>query len=305
LYQLDSAVAAEVSGTDPVLLYAFDGFVDAGIAAGLAINDFLVHGQARRLATLAGDELLDYRSRRPPMVIGQTGWEAVHTPELAIDLVNDAEGRGFLLCYGPEPDLRWEAFAEAVGDIATGVGVAQAIGMYGVPSPTPHTRGVKATGPAPGSGLIRPGGRAGTPRARIQVPGSAGSLLDYRLAERGIEAGTVIVHIPHYLVATPYPAGTIAMLEQIAATSPLRFDLTRLADAAEATDREIDRQVAGTPELAEMIAQLEAEHDDARLGGPLALPGEPLPDAEAIAAELEAFLAEQNRGRDGTDPGER
>ncbi|MDR1427813.1 MAG: PAC2 family protein, partial [Bifidobacteriaceae bacterium] len=108
LYSLDPAVVAEAQGTAPVLLYAFDGFVDAGIAAGLAINDFATHGEARRLATFSADELVDYRSRRPPMVLGASGWEAVHTQELAIDLVHDAQGTGFLLMYGPEPDLRWE-----------------------------------------------------------------------------------------------------------------------------------------------------------------------------------------------------
>jgi hypothetical protein len=228
------------------------------------------------------------------MVIGEDGWEAVHSPELAVDLVHDATGKPFCLMYGPEPDLRWNAFTQAVGDIAAELGVREAVGMHGVPAPVPHTRSLRVT--APGVGAIAMG--AGGPRSKVRLPGSAQALLEYRLGEQGLDSKTVLVHVPHYLAAMPYPAGTVALLERIADVVPLTFDLTRLAAAAEQTDREISRQVEDSDDLREMIADLERRYDERLAAGPLALPGEPLPDAEAIAAELEAFLAEQ---ADGTD----
>jgi hypothetical protein len=281
------------------LLYALDGFVDAGIAAGLAINDVIAHGETRRVATFDVDNLVDYRSRRPPMVIGEHGWEAVHTPELAVDLVRDAEGTGFLLMYGPEPDVRWEAFAQAVGDIAVDLGVGQAIGMHGVPSPTPHTRPLRVSSATSGASPVY----GNAPRAKVQVPGSAQGLVDFRLAERGIDSTTVLVHIPHYLAVLPYPAGAVGLLERIGTISPLRFDLSRLAGAAEETARDIARQIDGTRELEDMVHDLERRHDERVDGLPLALPGEALPDAETIAAELEAFLAQQGSDDDGGEPG--
>jgi hypothetical protein len=162
--------------------------------------------------------------------------------------------------------------------------------MHGVPAPVPHTRPLRVT--ASGAELIRAGSR----QAKLQVPGSAQALVDYRLSGRGIDSKTVLVHVPHYLAVTPHAASAVALLERVSLVSALRFDLTRLATAAEQTDREIARQVEGSEELGEMVRDLERNYDERGTSTPLALPGEPLPDAEAIAAELEAFLAEQNRG---------
>jgi hypothetical protein len=293
-------MAAEARGTSPVLLYALDGFVDAGMAAGLAIGDFLGHGDARRVVTFDVDELVDYRSRRPPMVIGEAGWEAVHTPELAIDLIRDAKGTDFLLMYGPEPDVRWEAFAGAIGDIAGDLGVSQAIGMHGLPAPTPHTRPLRVTSPATGVALVQGEAR----KAKVQVPGSAQALIDYRLAERGIDSKTVLVHVPHYLSVLPYAPAAVALLERVSQVSSLDFDLSRLTAQAETTGRDIARQIEGSSELEEMVRDLERRHDERNGSGLLALPGEALPDAETIAAELEAFLAEQSRSDDGDHPSE-
>jgi hypothetical protein len=295
LFTLDQAVAAEAKGMAPVLLYGLDGFVDAGIVAGLAISDVVAHGDARRVATFDVDNLVDYRARRPPMVIGEHGWEAVHTPELAVDLVRDADGTGFLLMYGPEPDVRWEAFAGAVGDLAVDLNVSQAIGVHGVPAPSPHTRPLRVSSATSGAAPIH----GQTPRAKLQVPGSAQALIDFRLGERGIDSTTVLAHIPHYLAVLPYPAGSVALLEQVGRLSALHFDLSRLAAAAAETGRDIARQIDASQELEEMVRDLERRHDERAGAQPLALPGEVLPDAETIAAELEAFLAEQP-GAEGT-----
>jgi hypothetical protein len=124
-------------------------------------------------------------------------------------------------------------------------------------------------------------------------------LVDYRLAERGIDSKTVLAHIPHYLAVLPYPSGTIALLERVSDVAPLTFDLSRLAAAAEQTDRQVARQVAEAEELSEVVRELERRYDEQAASGPLALPGESLPGAEDIAAELEAFLAGLDQGESG------
>ncbi|HEX5813189.1 MAG TPA: PAC2 family protein, partial [Pseudonocardia sp.] len=52
---------------DPVLVMVLDGFVDAGAAARLAVESLLAAGAAQRVARFDVDQLVDYRSRRPPL----------------------------------------------------------------------------------------------------------------------------------------------------------------------------------------------------------------------------------------------
>ena len=59
---------------------------------------------------------------------------------LGIQVVLDANDKPFLLLTGPEPDLRWEAFSQAVADLIERLGVTQTICLYSAPMTVPHTR---------------------------------------------------------------------------------------------------------------------------------------------------------------------
>lgn len=67
-----------------VLLQALSGFVDAGGATRLAGEHLVAALDGRPVATFDIDQLLDYRSRRPPMVFAGT-WESYTEPTLALD----------------------------------------------------------------------------------------------------------------------------------------------------------------------------------------------------------------------------
>jgi hypothetical protein len=294
LYKINKATAQTLrdSKTAPVMLYAFEGFVDAGIAAGLAIGDFVNQEDTQRLVTFNADELLDYRSHRPPMTLSREGWSDYHQPGLGIDLVHDAAGSPFLLMYGPEPDLRWEAFTDAVLEVAKTFGVRQAVGMHGMPSSSPHTRDWRVTGAADGAELVNRLG--GSPAAKIQMPGSAMALTELKLAQAGVESQTIVVHVPHYLGQMPSPMGAARLMREVGSATGLRFDLTGVDEAAEVQRTQLDAQVREQPELAAAISQMEEQHDSRRLArSGLELSTEALPSGEEIAAELEAFLASQ------------
>jgi hypothetical protein len=301
LYTIHRDVAEELdaTGASPVMLYAFDGFVDAGIVAGVAINDLVTREGSRRLVTFNTDELVDYRSRRPPMVYSDAGWTGYMAPELGIDLVHDAKGQPFLLMYGPEPDLRWEAFAQAVIEVVEHFDVRLAVGMHGLSMPVPHTRPLAVTGPGQVASLTN--ALAGH-RGAFQVPGSAMGLVEYRLKEISREAVTYAVHVPTYLSSMPYPEGTVRLLEAIEPATGLTFDLDNLRVHAVEAKRAIDRQVADSEELSQAVAGLEERYDSVVTEGRTGqLPSGPLPTGDELAQELERFLADQSAGTDGPD----
>jgi hypothetical protein len=300
LYSVNPEAKArlEASGVAPVMLYAFEGFVDAGIAAGLAIGDLVGRDDTANLISFNTDELLDYRSRRPPMTFAAGGWSDYHQPSLGIDLVHDAAGSPFLLMYGPEPDVRWQAFTDAVTEVAEAFDVRLAVGMHGIPSTAPHTREWKVTGPRQSADLIAR--VAGSPEAKIQLPGSVMALTELKLRQAGLESQTFTVHVPHYLSKMPSPIGTARLLRAIGAASGLDFDLAGIEEAAEVQCQQLAKQVAEQPELAAAIAKMEEAHDSDAAGLAAGeLTAEALPSGEELAAEFEAFLASQIGDQDG------
>jgi hypothetical protein len=283
------------------MLYAFEGFVDSGIAAGLAIGDLVGRDGTERLVTFNTDELLDFRSRRPPMTFAEGGWGDYSQPVLAVDLVHDAAGSPFLLMYGPEPDLRWSAFTDAVIEVVETFDVRLAVGMHGMPSAAPHTREWKVTGPGNAAELVTQ--VAGTPTAKLQLPGSVMALTEFKLREVGREAQTFVVHVPHYLAQMPSPIGTARLMSEVGAATGLNFDLSAIEEAAAAQREQIDTQVSDQPELAAAIAKMEEKHDLAVASGASGgeLSAQALPTGDELAAEFERFLASQN-GPEGGSP---
>ena len=70
----------------PVLIQALTGFVDAGSAIQLFRENLLDSLETRVVATFDLDQLLDYRSRRPPMIFMEDHWESYEQPSLALHL---------------------------------------------------------------------------------------------------------------------------------------------------------------------------------------------------------------------------
>jgi predicted ATP-grasp superfamily ATP-dependent carboligase len=308
LYVVDEEAANELreAGHAPVMLFAFDGFIDAGIVAGLAINDLVNREGSKRLVTFNADELVDYRKRRPHMIFDEQGWSAALTPDIAIDLVHDAAGTPLLVMHGPEPDLRWEAFADGVIEIVEQFDVSLAVGMHGLPMPVPHTRDLPVTtaenrreilGQIGGVAARGLDATAESPMPAIQLPGGAQAFLEYRLNEIGRDATSVIVHVPSYLALVPYPRGAVDLLVAIGASAGLEFDISRLEKGAEKAQVAISKQVEANEELTAAVAKFERAYDDRRaLAAALPSDVDEATSAEKLVAQLEEFLASQDAG---------
>ncbi len=279
----------------PVLVQALTGFVDAGNATYLAREHLLSTPDARLLATFDPDQLIDYRSRRPPMIFLEDHWEHYEEPEIGVHLLRDDAGTPFLLLVGPEPDLQWERFVAAVVDLVERLGVRLTIGLNAIPMAVPHTRPVGITAHA-----IRPELITGYEPwlRRVQVPGSAGNLIEYRLGRKGHDAAGFAVHVPHYLAETPYPAAAQELLEAVSRATGLLLPTADLRAAAERVRADIDQQIAQNPDAGTLVHGLEEQYDAflrGRQGTGLLAGSESLPSAEELGAELERFLAEHNK----------
>lgn len=116
------------------------GYADAGHAVEGAADHLKAAFESRTVATFNNDELIDYRSRRPIVTMAHSEITSMEDLQLDMRVLRDTEGQSFLLLSGPEPDLRWEAFSEAVADLADRFNVDKTICLYAAPMGAPHTR---------------------------------------------------------------------------------------------------------------------------------------------------------------------
>ena len=188
------------------------------------------------------DQLVDYRSRRPPLRFETDHWEHYSAPELDVVALTDTGGTGYLLLTGPEPDTQWERFAAAVEELVRTLDVRLVVNLTGIPMAVPHTRpiGVTVHGTQP---ELTEGHEALF--ATAEVPGSAVALVEYRLGQAGHAAMGFAVHVPHYLARAEYPQAARVLVDHLAVATGLYLPTEALTTAAERAEREIAEQVDG------------------------------------------------------------
>ena len=147
MYELEYP-SPDMSASDtegPTLIVALQGYADAGQAIDASAQHILAALEHGLVASFNNDELVDYRSRRPTVVLDHNRIADVDPLEIGLHVVRDNAGKPFLLLTGPEPDMRWSAFTKAVADLAERFGVSQTLCLYSAPMAVPHTRPLVVT----------------------------------------------------------------------------------------------------------------------------------------------------------------
>ncbi|HEV3212461.1 MAG TPA: PAC2 family protein, partial [Acidimicrobiales bacterium] len=236
-------VVDEPTLTDPVLVVALEGWIDAGFGAATAIAALLEITGSTIVATFDGEYFLDQRARRPMARIVDGVTAELRWPEIQLRRGTDASGRDVLLLVGPEPDFHWLEFAELVVTLAERFGVRLVVGLGAFPAPAPHTRPVRlaATVPQASQHLLE---KVGLVAGELEVPAGIVSALELAFADAEIEAITLWARVPHYVATLPYPQASVALLDGLAAIAGLSLAAESLRKAAEDARSRVNELVA-------------------------------------------------------------
>jgi hypothetical protein len=299
LYEL-SSVSADVPAGLP-LVAGLTGFADAGAAVTQFSTYLLDTLEHEVVAAFDVDSLLDYRARRPTIYFAQDHLSDYRPSTLNLYLAKDEIGQPFLLLTGFEPDFQWERFTAAVLQLVETFQVSTTTWVHAIPMPVPHTRSIGVT--VSGNRLELTDAMS-VWKPSTQVPANALHLVEYRLQELGHPTAGFVLLVPHYLSDTEFPLAAVTALESVSAATGLIFPTDSLRQEGRDFVSRIDEQVEHNQELAKLVGTLEERHDSYMLDNPLRSPltdldGE-LPSADAIAAELENFLAARRNGEDPT-----
>lgn len=282
LYTINGEALPELDG--PVLIGAFDGWVDAGSAATAAMAP--VTESSTVIATFDSDALFDYRSRRPTLDIVDGRLDSLTWPELAVRHARIG-GRDLLVIAGPEPDDRWRAFAADLIELARRLGVTEWISLGAIPAAVPHTRDVPIIGTASEPGRLQ-GGILPGPAGHLRVPGACISVLEMAMADHGIPAVGYFAQVPHY-VSGPYPAAAVALGTALGDHLGVRLPTGDLVDDAQALRTRLDTATALEETTRTYVERLEGMVDEQRL-----------PSGDDLITEIERFLREG--GTEGRTP---
>jgi proteasome assembly chaperone (PAC2) family protein len=274
--------------TEPVIVAAFDGWIDAAGAA-TAAAERTADG-AELIASFDADVLFDFRSRRPVLDVVDGRLEHLTWPELTMRRSHH-ERRDLLVLTGAEPDFRWQELGRDVVDLSKRLGVTQWVSLGSIPTAVPHTRPVPVLATASAEGLLAEDEQVG-PAGLLRVPSAALSTLEMAAADAGIPAVGFYAQVPHY-VGGPYAAASIAILEHLGRHLGVEPPLGELADDAMAQRERLDQIVQADDDSRTYVERLESVVDN-----------QELPTGDELVGEIERFLQERGDGG-GSPPGMR
>jgi len=276
----------EAEFNDPVLIVAFEGWIDAGFGAANAISTLVEITGSTQLASFDGEYFLDQRARRPTARIVDGVTTDLDWPEIELRRGTDADGADLLLLTGPEPDFHWGEFCDLVVGLAEGFDVRMVVGLGAFPAPAPHTRPVRlaATAPEASRHLLA---QVGLVAGELEVPAGIVSALELAFMEADIDAITLWARVPHYVATLPYPQASLALVEGVAALTGLNLEAPLLRKAADDARTRVDDLVRSNPEHATMVEDLESTIDEVEGN---AFDTSVLPSGDDLARDIERFL---------------
>ena len=259
---------------DPVVVTAFDGWVDAGSAATAATKVLAEDSQI--VVEFDGDQLFDYRARRPTLEIQDGRPERLTWPTLQLRRRRIGE-RDILVLSGAEPDFKWRRFSADVVEIAKKLNVAQWISLGAIPAAVPHTRPVPILGTSSRPGLLRAQVQPG-PEGLLRVPAACISVVDVAVSRAGIPAVGYFAQIPHY-ISGAYPGASAELLRVLGQHLDIEPPLGDLLEEARALRKRLDTAAALDENTRNYVTRLEGMADESRL-----------PAGDDLIADIERFL---------------
>ena len=264
--------------SEPVLIAAFDGWIDAAGAATACANH--IAGDGEPIASFDVDSLNDYRARRPGLDVVDGVLARMQWPDIVLRHVS-VGGRDLLVLVGPEPDYKWKQLGDDVRELAQRLGVVEWISLGAIPAAVPHTRPVPVLATASAGASLRDGERQG-PGGILRVPAAALSAVEMTVTSSGIPAVGYYAQVPPYIATSAYAPATLALLQHLERRLGVTLPLGTLGDEAVAQRQRLDAAVAEDDETREILERLESLTSEERM-----------PTGDELASEIERYLREQ------------
>ncbi len=269
----------------PVLVAAFDGWVDGGRAGTMAAEQLAEAG--RVIATFDSDALFDYRARRPTLDIVdgrpiELAWQELTLRSTRIG------AKDVLVLTGPEPDFRWHQLSDEIVELVGRLRVSSWVSLGAIPATVAHTRPVPILGTASVAGLL-PDDVTQGPAGHLRVPAALVSVLEHAVSREAVPAVGFFAQVPHY-ASGAFPNAAIELIRHVGRYLREEPPLGELPVKALETRALLDAAVAAEERTREYVERLEQMADEAKM-----------PSGDELIADIERFLRDRGDGGDEGD----
>jgi predicted ATP-grasp superfamily ATP-dependent carboligase len=277
----------------PAMVAAIRGWNDGGEAASIAARYLIERWDGAVIATLDPEEFVDFQVTRPTVHLEDGVSRVIEWPRGEFTLAAP-EGRDVVFFTAVEPNMRWRTFSSAIIETAQEIGTETLVTLGAFLTNVPHSRPVPVVGSAP---TPEEAGGLGLATSQYEGPTGIVGVLHDSANKAGLRSISLWAAVPHYLPVAPNPKAALALVQRLTAILHTEVELASLQQAAREWEDSVGRLLEENSELGAYVEQLEQAVDS---GDTEIRITEDIPSGDAIAAELERFLRENETG-DETD----
>ena len=276
----------------PIMVVALTGWFDASGAATGALEWLLRDRVAPIVASIDPDPFYDFTQERPEVWLDDDETVTVRWPGNDFRIARyPGTAHDLVVLSGVEPHVRWSTYCECITTMATRLGCDVVVTIGASADAVPHTRIPQVVGSSTNEELIR---RLGLSRPQYQGITGVIGVLQERLERLDIPAISLRVGVPHYLGNAQHPKSSAALLLHLEHVLGVPTGHAELAGEIERWQSLHDEAVAEDPQAAAYVQLLERQFDHRAEAS--------LPTGDDLAAELEAFLRDQDDPPPATGP---
>jgi len=171
------------------------------------------------------------------------------------------EAGELILFEGKEPNLRWDAFADCVFEVARQFNVRRITFIGSVAGVVPHTREPRLYCSVSDAAMKDEFEGYGARFSNYEGPASLITYLTHEAAGQGVEMVSLVAEIPAY-VQGANPICIAAVARKLAAILGLQLDFDELQVVRQAFELKVAELVGEREELAELVTKLESDYDN-------------------------------------------
>ncbi|MDI7259631.1 MAG: PAC2 family protein [Thermodesulfobacteriota bacterium] len=289
--QMDEIIYCEKPDLNkPFLIIGFEGWPNAAEVSSFSLQQLVENKKARRFASIPMENFYQMASLRPTAMIKEGRLLELNFPGNHFYYSQDPPGKDLILFSGVEPHYRWNIFADLLLDLAQKLEVSRLFTIGGTYDYIPHTFPTMVSALFNHEDLREEIVRAGLNLTEYAGPISIHTFLLEAARKRGIRGISLWGHAPQYLQARNVKV-VYGVLKSLIDLTKLEIDLSRLQNASDYFDRQVNDLVSEDPKLQEVINKLEEVYKSSKKPSPFQ--GKMEESKEDKVVYIQAFLKRQ------------
>ena len=276
---------SEVELKSPILICAWSGWNDAGMAASDAVAFIRTRLKFEKVADIDPDSFYDFTQVRPTVHISN-GERVLNWP---VNLISAQQRKNqdhdLLLLHGIEPHLAWQTYVETIIGMCKKYSVSGVILLGALLSDVSHRADATVNGSATEDWLAELLKlETGQKRPSYEGPTGIVGVMSNALREAEIPSASLWANAPYYLGSGKNPRCQLALLQRLNDSLDLGMSLHDMESRITRWEARIESELGKDPDMADLANKIEESSDESELD---------LPDSDEILDDIDNFFRQK------------